>query len=227
MAAKIYRAAARVRYRQLKGIFEAVVGEKNAPAHSVIFERINAMAEKDGEGGTLYVGGRSETPVEFFAGDSTGLKSTNRGDWIDQKWGRRRGFVKLHVVVDAKTKKIYAVKITTDKEGDMPNLGELLRQALSNAKPAPPPEDGPAEPKAKVCLDAAYDSKESYRLFYEHGVAGLVPVRRNFSGNADGSWIARRQDSGSWEDSTRSTATRSTSSPKCRSKKRRPTRARG
>ena len=39
----------------------------------------------------------------------------------------------------------------------------------------------------KVCLDAAYDSKESYRLFDEHGVEGLVPVRRNFAGNANGS----------------------------------------
>lgn len=60
---------------------------------------------------------------------------------------------------------------------------------MSNAKPAPPTEDGPApaEPKAKVCLGAAYDSKESHGLFDEHGVEGLVPVRRNFSGNAGGS----------------------------------------
>lgn len=132
--------------------------------------------------------------MEFFAGDSTGLKSTNRGNWMDQKWGGRKGFVKLHVIVDAKTKRIYAIKMTTDKEGDMPNLKELLRQALSNAKPAAPSADKQAEPEpeAKVCLDAAYDSKESYRLFDEHGVEGPVPVRRNFSGNANGS-TARKE----------------------------------
>ena len=140
-----------MQYGQIKGVFEAAVGE-NAPAHSVVFERICAMAEK---AGAPYAGGRSETPAGFFAGDSTGLKPANRGDWTDQKWGRRRGFVKLHVA-DAKTKKIYAKG--NHKEGDTPNLGELLRQALSNAKPASP-SDGPApaEPKAKVCLDAAYD----------------------------------------------------------------------
>ena len=217
VAARIFRAVARVPYRQLKGVFEMIVG-KDVPAHSIIFDRINAIVEKDGEGGTLYLGNRSEIRVEFFAGDSTGLKSTNRGNWMDQKWGGRKGFVKLHVIVDAKTKKIYAIKITTDKEGDMPNLKELLRQALSNAKPAEPSVDKPAEPvpkvkvhgdkvgvldrlvdkpaepvpKVKVCLDAAYDSKESYRLFDEHGVEGPVPVRRNFAGNANGS-TARKE----------------------------------
>ena len=193
VAAKIFRAVARVPYRQLKGVFETLVGG-GVPSHSVIFERINAIAEKDGEGGTLYLGNGGNTWVEFFAGDSTGLKSTNRGNWMDQKWGGRKGFVKLHVIVDAKTKRIYAIKITTDKEGDMPNLKELLRQALSNAKPAAPSADKQAEPepKAKVGLDAAYDSKESYRLFDEHGVEGLVPVRRNFSGNANGS-TARKE----------------------------------
>ena len=78
------------------------------PGALVIFERINATAEKDGEGGTLYVGNGRKILVEFFAGDSTGLKPTNRGNWMDQKWGGRKGFVKLHVVVDAKTKRICA-----------------------------------------------------------------------------------------------------------------------
>ena len=61
----------------------------------------------------------------------------------------------------------------------MPNLEELLRQAPSNAKPA--------DPKAKVCLDAAYDSKESCRLFVERGVEGSAPARHGFSDNAGGS----------------------------------------
>lgn len=66
------------------------------------------MAEKDGEGGTLYVGNGGKIRAEFFAGDSTGLKSTNRGNWTDQKRGGGKGFVKLHVTVDAKTKRICA-----------------------------------------------------------------------------------------------------------------------
>ena len=64
----------------------------------------------------------------------------------------------------------------------MHNHKELLRRALSNAKPAAPSADGPAEPepKVKACLGAAYDSKEPYRLFEGHGVGGPVPARRNF-----------------------------------------------
>ena len=43
----------------------------------------------------------------------------------------------------------------------MPKLKELIRRAVSSAKPAAPSADGPAEPepKAKVCLGAAYDSR--------------------------------------------------------------------
>ena len=39
---------------------------------------------------------------------------------------RRRGFIKLHVGVDTKTKKIYAVVITDDKCGDSPQFEELV-----------------------------------------------------------------------------------------------------
>jgi len=45
--------------------------------------------------------------------DSTGIKVTNRGNWIAHKWqDKRKGFLKIHVGVDVDTKQILAVKIT-------------------------------------------------------------------------------------------------------------------
>ena len=45
-----------------------------------------------------------------IAVDSTGIKVTNRGEWILDKWKNkkrmRKGFIKIHVAVDIKTKKI-------------------------------------------------------------------------------------------------------------------------
>ena len=67
--------------------------------------------------------GNAKTEISLFGMDSIGLKPTIRGDWMAAKWGVRRGFIKLHIGVDAKTKKIYAVAITDDKCGDSPQLG--------------------------------------------------------------------------------------------------------
>ena len=47
------------------------------------------------------------------------------------------GFIKLHVGVDARTKKIYAVAITDDKCGDSPQFEELVEQAFANAEESP------------------------------------------------------------------------------------------
>ena len=34
--------------------------------------------------------------------DSSGLKITERGDWLAAKWkGKRRGWIKIHIAIDA------------------------------------------------------------------------------------------------------------------------------
>ena len=56
---------------------------------------------------------------------------------MDAKWNIRRGFIKMHVMVDSITKKIYAVSITNDKAGDVPEFKKLLDEALQNIKKSP------------------------------------------------------------------------------------------
>ena len=38
----------------------------------------------------------------IIARDSTGIKVSNRGDWIRHKWHIRKGYLKIHVAVDIK-----------------------------------------------------------------------------------------------------------------------------
>ena len=64
-------------------------------------------------------------PVRL-AVDSTGLRQHNRGEWIRHKWKVRRGFVKLHVLVDVYARKIPAVQVTDDRIGNSPMLIPLL-----------------------------------------------------------------------------------------------------
>ena len=40
--------------------------------------------------------------------DSSGMKVTNRGEWIRHKWKTRKGWIKVHIAVDVKTKKLLA-----------------------------------------------------------------------------------------------------------------------
>jgi hypothetical protein len=39
-----------------------------------------------------------------IAVDSSGIKVSNRGEWIHKKWKVKRGFIKIRIAVDTKTK---------------------------------------------------------------------------------------------------------------------------
>ncbi len=41
--------------------------------------------------------------------DSTGIKVTNRGQWMQEKWRikKKRGYPKIHIAVNIKTKEIF------------------------------------------------------------------------------------------------------------------------
>ena len=48
--------------------------------------------------------------------DSTGIKVTNRGQWMKDKWNvNKKGYLKIHIAVDVKTKKILSIKVTDDE----------------------------------------------------------------------------------------------------------------
>ena len=51
--------------------------------------------------------GNTRTEISLFALTPPGSSLQTAGDWMTEKWGTRRGFIKLHVGVDTRTKKIY------------------------------------------------------------------------------------------------------------------------
>jgi len=64
--------------------------------------------------------------------DATGLKQGNCGEWIRQKWRIRRGFIKLHLLMEEKTREIFAISVTPDSVSDTKVLLELIDRARSN-----------------------------------------------------------------------------------------------
>ncbi len=188
-AAFLFRNATGIRYRQLQGLAETVVGKENSPTYSAFQKRIAKLGctfDEKGAGNTTSVwfsDGGARTEISLFAFDSTGLKPTNRGDWMTAKWGTRRGFIKMHVGVDAKTKKIYAVAITDDRCGDSPQFEELVEQAFANAEKSPSADTSAG---TRVAADGAYDTRKIHRYCDDRGISPLIPVRINFAGKAKG-----------------------------------------
>ena len=61
----------------------------------------------------------------------TGIKVTNRGEWLPHKWNvRRKGYLKIHVVaVDIKKKKIVSLDVTSEEVHDG---GTRLKKLVDN-----------------------------------------------------------------------------------------------
>lgn len=70
----------------------------------------------------------------IIALDSSGMKVSNRGEWMRHKWKVRKGWIKVHVAVDVKTKKLLALDITDERTGDGKMLKPLIKRQLMEGK---------------------------------------------------------------------------------------------
>ena len=86
-------------YRQTQGMIQAYCSKRipQIPDYTSINRRINKL--------DIRVNPKIGNDV-IVAIDSTGIKVTNHGEWMRHKWKTRRGFLKIHVGVDTKSKKI-------------------------------------------------------------------------------------------------------------------------
>ena len=119
-----------------------------------------------------------------IAVDSTGIKVTNRGEWILDKWKNKRrlrkGFIKIHVAVDIKTKKIVSMSVTKESVHDGKMLKELV-DAVSNNYDI-----------KKVMADGAYDSKDNFGYLDGLNIIPVIKVRKNSSVKCNTKCIPRK-----------------------------------
>jgi len=72
-----------------------------------------------------------ELPVDelgdklIVAVDSSGMKVSTRGEWIRHKWKVRKGWIKVHIAVDVKTKKLLALELTDERRENWGDGGML------------------------------------------------------------------------------------------------------
>ena len=105
---------------------------------------------------------------------ASSIKVSNRGDWIRHKWKVKRGYLKIHIAVDTKSKKIMSMDVTSEKVSDGKLLKKLVDEASQKAK------------VNKVLADGAYDSKKNFRYLTEKKIEPVIKVHRNVSSKAGG-----------------------------------------
>ena len=77
------------------------------------------------------INGCIENDLVIIAIDSTGIKVTNRGHWMQDKWNiGKRGYLKIHVAVDIDTKELLALEVTDEKLHDGKIMEQLVEQVL-------------------------------------------------------------------------------------------------
>ena len=96
--------------------------------------------------------------------DSTGIKVTNRGQWMREKWHikNKKGYLKIHIAVNVKTKEILSMKVTDEHVHDSKALPELVNDVTKSDKQIT---------IGKLFADGAYDGNEIFRYLSDNGYA--------------------------------------------------------
>ena len=147
-------------YRQTQGVVIAHASKKvpGIPDYSTISRRINKLEIKINE--------RLGNDI-VIALDSTGIKVTNRGEWIRHKWHVRKGYLKIHVAVDIKRKRILSLEVTSEEVHD----GRILKKLVDNAS-----ENNNLK---GILADGMYDSNNNFRYLSKNHIKPGIKTRSN------------------------------------------------
>ena len=110
--------------------------------------------------------------------DATGMKITNRGEWIREKWKKKKGWIKVHIIIDVKTKELLGIEITDERVGDNKEFENLVEQAENTLN------------GRKIALnlaDPAHDTKDSFNYLKKKKIKSGIKMRKNASTRARGS----------------------------------------
>ena len=99
--------------------------------------------------------------------DSTGIKVANRGEWMRHKWHVRKGYLKIHVAVDIKKKRILSLEVTSEEVHD----GKMLKKLVDNAS-----ENNHVK---GILADGMYDSNKNFRYLSKNHIKPGIKTRSN------------------------------------------------
>jgi len=196
-------------YRQTEGIAQGHAKWKvpSIPDYTTINRRINRLDIKIKD--AIDDSNKFKDEYIVIAIDSTGIKVTNRGQWMKEKWHikNKKGYLKIHIVVDAKTKKILSMKVTDEHvHDDSKALPELVENIIKSEDMSTTTTT--TTTIGKLFADGAYEGNDIFRYLEDNGILPCIKVRKNAKvkwkkGNflRNLSVLAQRNDLQKWKDS--------------------------
>jgi IS5 family transposase len=163
-------------YRGLEGFVRGLgrFATVAVPDYSTICRRVNAL--RLGILDTLLEHQGEDVVISL---DASGLKVTNRREWIRKKWKVHRGWIKVHIAVDKEGKQCVAIKVTDESVGDQNEFSPLAREAERNVR-----TKGGRVVQANA--DGVYDSRDNFNALDEMGITPAIKIRENASTRARG-----------------------------------------
>ena len=126
-------------------------------------------------------GDGKEEPITLIV-DASGLTVSRKGHYIEQKWIRKKKeFVKLHIAVDAKSKKVVSFRITKGTVHDAKKFCPLVREAAEKYH------------IEKLHADKAHDSRRNFTLLDRLDVEPAIEIRNNASTRSGGCQLRREE----------------------------------
>ena len=97
---------------------------------------------------------------------------------MNDKWNvkqNRKGYLKIHVAVNIKTKEILALEVTDEKLHDSKMLKKLVNHVLKTV-----PDDKNKVKNLKLVLaDGAHDTNTNFGYLEKNGITPGIKVRKN------------------------------------------------
>ncbi len=150
-------------YRTLEGIArkltEFIPKATKAPDYTTFCVRLKNLG--------LKVAACERSAAFDIAGDSTGLKTSNRGEYRMSKYRvKKRKFFKLHLAVDTKNKQALCCEVAREEVRDVRKLPEMVSDIEKLGK------------IDNAYFDAAYDSRKNYKLLKDKGITPVIRPKR-------------------------------------------------
>ena len=154
-------------YRQTEGVVREHASNTlpSIPDYSNINRRINRLDIKIDDAN------KSSLHDDHFVIviDSTGIKVSNRGEWIRHKWNVKRGYLKIHLAVDIKKKRILSLHVTSEQVHDGKILPELIDDITIKQNKI----------VNTVIADGSYDSNKNFQILSFKGIKPAIKIRKN------------------------------------------------
>ena len=118
----------------------------------------------------------------YVGNDGTGIKVSNRGEWMRQKWQVRRGWIKAVITMDVENKKLLSIEVF-EKGNSEPDIFERHIKGLikKGAK------------IRKACADGAHDKRKLFNTLEKYKIEQAIKIRSNASTKAKGSTSRARE----------------------------------